>query len=59
MVGTYLLPVPMGHGETESGLEPPEGHLSPPNSTRTGHSLGVPHCDITAHPPIMSCAHLL
>lgn len=41
VAGTYLLPVPMGHGEMESRLEPSEGHLFPPKSTHTGHSLGV------------------
>lgn len=39
--GTYLLPVPMGHGEMESRLEPAKGHLFTPDSTHTGHSLGV------------------
>lgn len=47
VVGTYLLPIPMGHGEMESRLEPSEGHLSHPDSTHTGHSLGVSHHGVT------------
>lgn len=63
MAGTYLLPVPVGHRERESGLEPSKRHLFPRNSTHTGHGLGVPHRSMTPGrhhaSPQHGSAHLL
>lgn len=63
VTGTYLLPVPMEHGEMESRLEPSEGHLSPPRATQGTASGCCPtmatHGGVTTRPPGTGCAHLL
>ena len=60
MVGTYLLPVPAGHGEMESRLESPGsgGTCPPPTAPALGMVLGCPtavsHWGVTAWPPGMA-----
>ena len=58
MAGTHLLRVPMGHGEMESGLEPPKAEgmaNSPPTAPAQGTALGHPttasHRGVTVRPP--------
>lgn len=62
---TYLLPVPMRHGETKRG-EPPEARgACPTQEPPQGHSLGVPpppaapttpgHLPVSPGPAALTC----